>query len=88
MATKKPAVNNLDFDLTEFKRQAEAVKKYAATEVANKVQQVKEILSEIKTLVELGGIEVKLGGSYGELSTASIAVDESSPDWNSSSYNC
>jgi hypothetical protein len=88
MATKKPTVNNLDFDLTEFKRQQEAVKQYAAVEVANKVEQVKQLLSEIKVLVEVGRIEVKLGGDYGLLGNAIDDVDSAHPDWNSSSMYC
>lgn len=89
MATKKSApTNNLDFDLVEFKRQAEAVKRYAASEVSNKVEQIKELLKEIQTLVELGHIELKLGGSYGVLADAIEQVDSAHPDWNSSSFDC
>ncbi len=89
MATKKLVVtHNLDFDLAEFQRQAEAVKKYAATEVANKVAEIKDLLREIATLVKLGGVEIKLGGVYGEFDELIEEVDKSHPDWNSSSYDC
>jgi hypothetical protein len=78
----------LYFDLKEFKKQQEAVKKYAASEVANKITEVKSLLAEIKDLVQLSGVEVKLGGGWGELSSAIEAVDEAHPDWDTSSYDC
>lgn len=78
----------LDFDFKEFKKQQEALKKYAATEVANKIEQIKTLLQEVKELVEVAGIDVQLGGGYGSLTSAITAVDESCPNWNSSSYEC
>lgn len=78
----------LDFDLKEFKKQHEAVKKFAAEEVANKIEQVIVLLAEIKELVQLGGVEVQLGGAYGELNDAIASVDEHCEAWESSSYEC
>jgi hypothetical protein len=56
--------------------------------VADKVQQIKALLKEIKEVVEQTGIEVKLGGCYGILADAIEAVDELHSDWNTSSYDC
>jgi methyl coenzyme M reductase subunit C-like uncharacterized protein (methanogenesis marker protein 7) len=89
MATKKVTpTTSLDFDLEDFKRQAEAVKKYAAAEVANKVAEIKDLLREIATLVQLGGVQIKLGGGYGEFDDLIAEVDKNHPDWASSSYDC
>jgi hypothetical protein len=60
----------------------------ANKQVAEKVSQIKTTLKEIKEIIEISGIEVKLGGSYGVLSDAIEEVDELHSDWNSSSYNC
>lgn len=56
--------------------------------VADKVQQIKVLLTEIREVVEQTGIEVKLGGSYGILGDAIESVDELHSDWNTSSYDC
>jgi len=56
--------------------------------VAEKVEAIKTILKEIKEVVEISGIEIKLGGSYGMFSNEIEAVDSLHPDWNSSSYDC
>lgn len=84
MATKKQT--NLNFDLEEFKRQKEAVVKFASQEVADKVESIKQLLREIKTLVEVSGIEVKL--CYTDIQTLLEEVDSLHPEWNSSSMYC
>jgi hypothetical protein len=60
----------------------------ANKEVAEKVAQVKVLLKEIKEIVEISGIDVRLGGSYGSLAGAIEEVDELHSEWNTSSYDC
>jgi hypothetical protein len=62
--------------------------KEANARVADRVQKIKVLLSEIKDVVEKTGIEVKLGGSYGVLAGAIEEVDELHTDWMTSSYDC
>ena len=78
----------MEIDLKEFKKQQEQVKQYATQGVAQRIEQVKELLKEIKELALLGNVQVQLGGGYGELSSAIADVDEANPNWNSSSYDC
>lgn len=56
--------------------------------VAEKIAAIKTLLKEIKEVVELSGVEVKLGGGYGQFRNEIEAVDSLHPDWNSSSYDC
>jgi hypothetical protein len=85
MATKKPLTNTFDFDLTEFKRQKQLVEQFANKGVAERVDQIKVLIKEIKELIEVAGVEVKLKN---ELEDAIHDVDSSHPDWNSSSMYC
>lgn len=78
----------MDIDLKEFKKQQEQVKQYAVQGVAQRIEQVKELLKEIKELAVLGNVQVQLGGEYGKLSGAIEDVDSANPNWNSSSYDC
>lgn len=56
--------------------------------VAEKIAAIKVILKEIKDVVELSGIQIKIGGEYGEFSNEIEQIDMLHPDWNSSSYDC
>lgn len=58
--------------------------------VAEKIAAIKALLVEIKDVVELSGVEVRLGSSdyYGEFKAEMNAVDSLHPDWQSSSYDC
>ena len=92
MATKKQVVVQekevLDFDINTFKKQKEQLKRVASAEVAQRVEVIKGLLEEIREFVEVAGLDIKLGGGYGSLTSAIEAVDEHSADWNSSSYDC
>jgi hypothetical protein len=92
MATKKTtmeAVNTLDFDIKEFRRQKELMEKHAAKGIADRIDAIKVMLTEIKDLAELSGNRtLRLGGSFGQLSSLIEAVDNNHEDWNSSSYDC
>lgn len=89
MATKKPVNESLlNFDISEYKRQKALIEQHASKGIAERVANIKTLLQEISDLVEISGVELKLGGSYGELSSLIEAVDEKHPEWNSSSYDC
>jgi hypothetical protein len=53
--------------------------------VAEKTAAIKNLLKEIKEVVELSGVQVKLG--Y-ELEEFVEEVDSLHPNWQSSSYHC
>lgn len=87
MATKpkRTVENTLDFDLTEFKRQKQLVEQHASKGVSERVEQIISLIREIKELVEVAGVEVKLKN---ELEYVIDEVDELHKDWNSSSMYC
>lgn len=93
MATRKAAntqqENTINFDIAEFRRQKQLMEQHASTGIAERIEQIKNLLSEIKDLAELSGnTDLKLGGSYGLLADAIEGVDSLHQDWNSSSYDC
>lgn len=75
----------MEIDLKEFKRQKEAIAKVAATEISNKIAEIKRLLGEIKELVEVTGIEVRIDR---EISDDLEEVNRLHPEWNTSSYDC
>lgn len=95
MATRKPVpqepvkVNTIDFDIAEFRRQKQLMEQHASKGIAERIEQVKVLIREIKDLAELSGnTTLRLGGSYGELSSLIEDVDSLHETWNSSSYDC
>jgi hypothetical protein len=74
-----------NIDLKEFKRMKETLAKRAAKDIAEKIATIKVLLSEIKELAELTGINVKIDS---ELAYDMEQINALHPDWNSSSYHC
>lgn len=86
MTTKKqPTKETLDFDLKQFKAQKDQLKRVAASEIAQKLSDIKTTLKEIKELVELSGFVINVKQ---ELYDSIEDVDTLHPDWNTSSYDC
>lgn len=84
MAAKKPATTEV-VDLKEFRRQKELVVQQAQAQISNKVDEVKSLLADIKELVELSGIQIRIDRL---ISDSLESIGELHPDWNSSSYEC
>lgn len=75
---------DVDFDIVAFKKQKEQLAKVATKQIADKIEEVKVLLKDIKDLAELSGVvaDVKF------LKYDVEAIEELHPDWNSSSYHC
>ncbi len=78
----------VEYDIDEFMKQKAHFEKYAAQEVAIKLEEIKTRLREIEKLVQISKMDIRLGGSYGELTDLIASIDSNHPDWNSSSYDC
>jgi hypothetical protein len=80
---KKTEIGGIN--LSEFRRQREAVTQAALAEVASRVEQIQELLKEIQEISEATGVSVSLYGLKSSINDIGSEIDE---DWYSSSYSC
>lgn len=83
MANNLPTLSS--FDLESFKITKAAIEQAASRLLAEKIEQVKTLLDEIKDISEETGVKVSLRSVVVSLSTVRDITEDS---WNSSSDNC
>ena len=90
MATKKATQANGplgDIDLKAFAAQKAEIKRRASEVLAEKVELIRNILGEMKAIVEISGVSVDVGSLLSEFEEAREELDPNR-DWNSSSAYC
>lgn len=85
MVRKATTLTNIGgVDLKEFQRQKALLTQAATQEIATRVESIRVLLSEIRTLAVESGVFVDIR----EVSSEIESIAELHPDWNSSSYYC
>lgn len=87
MATRKKIEAFGDIDLKAFAAQKAEIEQRANVVLAEKVQAIRDILAEMKTIVSISGVSINVQDLVGEFEDAREALDPNT-DWNSSSAYC
>ena len=96
MATKKNAATVLNdnaksildgIDLHEFNRTKAIITQKASAALAERIQAIRGIISEMQSIVDLSGVGVNIQDLIYEIGEAKQTLDPDT-DWNSSSAYC
>lgn len=90
MATKKTAAVKAEdilegIDLVAFAKQKAEVEQKASLALAERVEKIRTILAEMKTIVSVSGVSVYIGDLITDFEDSREELDPNT-DWSSSSY--